>query len=129
MNNLVARPLLSSEEISRWGEELYANRLRAQVETNENIGKIIAFDINTGEYEIDAFSLSAADRLRARFPDAVVYALRIGYDAVYTLRGIRVTNGEGDYSTQRHEWLNGLDIETLASQIQLKRPTIEEEPE
>ena len=87
MNVPVAMPLLSKEEISRQGEELYANRLRAQVETEENIGKLIALDINTGAYEIDDHSLPAADRLRARFPDAVVYVLRIGYDAVYALGG------------------------------------------
>ena len=90
MNTSITRPLLSKEEISRRGEELYASSLRSQVETEENIGKLIALDINTGAYEIDAYSLSAADRLRARFPDAVVYVLRIGYDAVYTLGGIGI---------------------------------------
>ena len=30
-------------------------------------------------------------------------------------------NGKGDYSTERHEWLDGLDMDTLAAQIQQKR--------
>ncbi len=87
MNNTISEPRLSKEEISRRGEEIYASRLRSQVETEENIGKLIALDINTGAYEIDDYSLPAADRLRTHFPDAVVYVLRIGYDAVYALGG------------------------------------------
>lgn len=30
-------------------------------------------------------------------------------------------SGKGDYSTERHEWLDGLDVDTLAAQIQQKR--------
>ena len=87
MTNIVTKPQLSNEEISRRGEALYAQSLRSQVETDANVGKIIAFDINTGDYEIDTVSLTAAERLRIRKPDATVYALRIGYDAVYALGG------------------------------------------
>lgn len=44
----------SSEEIARRGRELYEHTLRDLVETEENIGKIISIDIETGDYEIDA---------------------------------------------------------------------------
>lgn len=30
-------------------------------------------------------------------------------------------NGKGDYSTQRHEWLDGFNVDMLAAQIQQKR--------
>ena len=77
---------LSKEEITQRGEQIYEQQIRSRVE-NEFDGKIIAINIETGEYDIDDYSLLAADRLRARIPDAVVYAKRIGYDAVYALGG------------------------------------------
>lgn len=41
----------SGEEIARRGKGLYKKSIQPQVETAENIGKIIA--IETGEYAID----------------------------------------------------------------------------
>jgi hypothetical protein len=77
---------LSKEEIARRGEQIYEQQIRSQVESDFD-GKVIAIDVETGEYEIDDYSFPAADRLRARCPDALVYAKRIGYDAVYALGG------------------------------------------
>ena len=45
--------LLSSEEVAKRAKELYDNGIRQQVETAENIGKMIIIDIETGEYAID----------------------------------------------------------------------------
>ncbi len=71
--------------ISQKGHALYEKELRRVVETEENIGKIIAIDILTGEYEIDADLLQAGLRLKERRPDASLWSERIGYDAVYAL--------------------------------------------
>jgi hypothetical protein len=51
------------------------------------IGKIIVIDVETGEYEIDDVSLEAARRLKAKYPEATLYAMRIGYEAVYGFGG------------------------------------------
>lgn len=83
---------LSKEGIARRGDQIYEQQIRCIV-GDEFDGKIIAIDIETGEYEIGDYSLPAADRLRARFPDAIVYAKRIGYDAVYALGGILTRTG------------------------------------
>lgn len=78
---------LTAEAIGRRGEALYDERIRDIVEADaDNRGKIIVLDIETGDYEIDTTGLDAADRLRSRRPQGELYALRIGYDAVYTLR-------------------------------------------
>jgi hypothetical protein len=76
------------EEIARRGQDLYEKSIRAQVETEENIGKQIVIDIDTGDYEIDEDGLAASRRLLASHPDAALYGARIGYDAVYTLGGV-----------------------------------------
>ena len=75
----------ADEVIDRRGKEWYETRLRDIVETEENIGKQIVIDIETGEYEIDESGLDASLRMLKRKPDAALYGLRIGYDAVYAI--------------------------------------------
>lgn len=75
------------EGIARRGEAMYEDGIRRQVET-EFSGKILAIDVNSGDYEIDETTLPAADRLRLRHPEAEVYVLRIGHNAVYSFHGL-----------------------------------------
>jgi hypothetical protein len=84
---IMPHPRFSSEEIHRRGEELYERSIRPHVETDENIGKEIVIDIETGSYEIDSNGLAASRRLLAKHPGAALYGARIGYDAVYSLGG------------------------------------------
>jgi hypothetical protein len=77
----------SHAEIGDRGEKLYERSLRSLVETEENIGKIINIDIETGDYEIDADLIASGRRLQARHPDAAMYGKRIGYNAVYGVGG------------------------------------------
>jgi hypothetical protein len=77
------------DEIVKRGEEIYRQTLQERVEADKtNVGKVLVLDVDSGDYEIDDVGLSAAHRLRARRPEAVLYALRIGYDAMYALGGI-----------------------------------------
>jgi hypothetical protein len=80
-------PRYSGEEIDRIGHELYEKQIRPTVETEENIGKIVSIDIETGDYEIDDDLLIAARRLLAKHPDAAIWSERIGYNAVYAVGG------------------------------------------
>jgi hypothetical protein len=84
---MVSPTHLSKEEVARLGEEIYEKNIRAQVEA-QNDGKILAIDVITGDYEIDDKTLPAADRLRARHPSAILYVIRIGYDAVTSFGGL-----------------------------------------
>lgn len=69
--------------LGRRAQELY-ERLRPDVETPENIGKLIVMDVESGDYEIDDSGIETSRRLQSRHPNA----LRIGYKAVETLGGI-----------------------------------------
>ena len=80
-------PRYPGDQIGRIGKELYENQLRDVVETEENIGKIISIDIETGDYEIGDDVVATAKSLLARRPDAALYGTRIGYDAVYAIGG------------------------------------------
>ncbi|NJM49141.1 MAG: hypothetical protein HC860_25685 [Alkalinema sp. RU_4_3] len=83
----MSHPTLDREDIAQRGHQIYDLTLRTQVETTENIGQIIAIDLNTSEYEIDPDLLIACNRLKARHPNTITWAGRIGYDAVYAIGG------------------------------------------
>ncbi len=48
----VRQPRYSKEEFARRGDEIYAAQVRPQVE-QDNHGKIVAIDIETGAFEVD----------------------------------------------------------------------------
>ncbi|MEH2036756.1 hypothetical protein [Nostoc sp.] len=80
-------PKLNGEEITRRGKELYEKSIRPQVETAENIGKIISINVETGEYEIGDDLVVTSRRLQAKQADAAIWAERIGFNAVYAVGG------------------------------------------
>jgi hypothetical protein len=87
LNSNKTIPIPSGREIAKRGQDIYNRSIRAQVETRENIGKIISIDIKTGNYEIDENLLEAIDLLQSQFPEAIIWAERIGFDAVYAVGG------------------------------------------
>ncbi len=70
------------EELARRGQELYESGIRQQVEAG-NKGKIVAIDIETGEFEVGDTVMAATDQLFERQPDAQPWTIRIGHRAVY----------------------------------------------
>lgn len=80
-------PRYSSTEITRRGKRLYDQHIRTLVETQENVGKIVSIDIETGDYEVGDDLISTGDRLFARHPGAALYGARIGYNAVFAVGG------------------------------------------
>lgn len=76
------QPRYSKEEHARRGTELYDQQVRPVVEAG-NQGRIVAIDVESGEYELADESLTAASRLVARCPDAQIWCVRIGYPAVH----------------------------------------------
>ena len=64
----------------------YGQQIRDKVEPMHK-GKFLVIDIETGEYEISADDLGATKRLLAKYPNAVVYGLRIGFPTAYRIGG------------------------------------------
>jgi hypothetical protein len=81
-------PKYTKEEHARLGNELYERRIRPLVEAG-NRAKIVAIDVDSGEFELDSDTLVATNRLLERVPDAQVWMLRIGYPGVHRF-GYRV---------------------------------------
>lgn len=76
------QPRLSKEEHARRGTALYEQQVRPQVEAG-NRGKIVAIDVETGAFEVDEDTLTASQRLLARYPDAQIWCVRIGHRGVH----------------------------------------------
>ncbi|WP_293129045.1 hypothetical protein [Microcoleus sp. bin38.metabat.b11b12b14.051] len=74
---IVHEPRYSKEEFAKAGDEIYESQVRPQVETGDR-GKIVAIDIQTAAFEVDASEIAACDRLEARHPDAQIWIVRIG---------------------------------------------------
>jgi hypothetical protein len=69
------------EEFARRGDELYEQLLPQLADADR--GRILAIDIETGEYEIADEVLAATHALLARRPQAQIACRRIGLPAVY----------------------------------------------
>ncbi len=70
----------SKEELARRGQELYESGVRHQVEAG-NESKIVAIDIETGDFEVDDDIVPATNRLFERNPNAQPWVIRIGHRA------------------------------------------------
>jgi hypothetical protein len=73
----IRQPRYSKEEFARRGDEIYESQVRPQVEEG-NYGKIVAIDLETGAFEVDASEIAACDRLEARYPEAQIWIVRVG---------------------------------------------------
>ena len=80
----------TKEESSHRGRELYETQIRSQVEAG-NYGKIVAIDLDTGAFEVADDTLVASDRLLDRCPDAQIWRIRIGFQAVHRFGGMRLS--------------------------------------
>jgi hypothetical protein len=84
---LAAQPTkLSPQEVGRRGKEIYQREIKDKV-ISQHHGKFLCLDILSGDYEIGTDSLAANQALLARHPDAIVYGLRIGFKAMYSMGG------------------------------------------
>lgn len=73
----VRQPLYSKEEFAQRGDLIYQNQIRPQIEIN-NHGKIVAIDLETGDFEVDAREINACNKLEARHPNAQIWIVRVG---------------------------------------------------
>jgi hypothetical protein len=79
--------LLSREEVARRAKQLYEGRICQEVEIEENIGKMVLIDIETGDYQVDENGLRAADYLSNKHPNARLVGLKIGYNVAASFGG------------------------------------------
>ena len=77
----VRQPRYSKEEFARRGTELYERDIRPHVEADSK-DKIVAIDIETGNYAMGQDILSAAQQLFDSNDDAQIWSVRVGHCTV-----------------------------------------------
>ena len=84
----------TTEEIDALGKAIYRDHIKELVKDTHK-GKLVIIDVKSGDYEIDEDDITAVLRLRERQPDAITYAVRVGYRAVYSFGGGFIPEEEG----------------------------------
>lgn len=77
----------TARETVRRGKERYEREIRPRVEADENRGKMLVINVDTGEYEMDGDDLAATRRALAKVPNAQLYGMRIGLPAAVKMGG------------------------------------------
>ena len=86
-------PTRPKEEIARLGKEIYERDIQTKVEADHH-GKVVAIDVDSGNWAIGDNVIAATDRLREEHPGAVnVLSERVGYSALRHFGGrpLRIT--------------------------------------
>ena len=79
------KPRYSKEEFARRGDAIYKRILPKLAP--KDVGKFLAIDIETGDYEVAADEMKAGDKLLARIPEAQIWMVRIGYASPHSFGG------------------------------------------
>ena len=77
---------IDKDEFVERGKKIY-KRLRPKLERDYK-GKVIAIEIESGEYVIGEDELDAAIKAKNKFPDKIFDFIRIGYRTVHKLRKV-----------------------------------------
>ncbi len=88
-----ARQHRPKEETARLGEAIYEQDIKTQVEADHH-GKVIAIDVDSGDYAIADTASGAAKQLREQRPDAGVWLMRVGYRTLRHFGGSSLRRAE-----------------------------------
>jgi len=80
----IRRPRYSQEEFARLGGSIFEDQIAPTLPTDAE-GKIVAIDIETGEFEVGEETISVSNALLARLPDAQIWFVRVGQPAVHRI--------------------------------------------
>ena len=78
----------SLDELARLGEEIMKERVQPTLHPGD-VGKFVAIDVITGEFEIDEDDYTAVARLRLRKPDADMWLARAGFPTTCRIGVVR----------------------------------------
>ena len=81
-----ASPRRPIDETARLGDAIYERDIRSKVEADHH-GRIVAIDVDSGDYAVADTALAAADALRERRSVVDVWAIRVGYRTLRTFGG------------------------------------------
>lgn len=69
---------MDNRECAEKAKEIYRTRIRERVEPHEH-GKIVAIDLDTGDYFLGESVIEACKNGRQKYPGKVFFCLRVGF--------------------------------------------------
>ena len=83
------------DEVASRGRALYRENIKPLVDPF-HIGKFVVIDVETGDYEMAERIRIASKKLRQRRPEAITYAIRVGFVAARRMGGRNWIPGNDD---------------------------------
>lgn len=81
-------PELILSEFSQKGEDIYKAKILPKISFEDLKGKIMAIEVDSGDYFIESTVVKAITLAQKKYPDKKFYLKRIGYRAVHSHKGI-----------------------------------------
>ncbi len=81
------------ESVESRGAQLYETKIREETRLVAK-GDFVVIDIYSEDYEVDSDDATATMRLLQRHPGAMTWAVRVGFDSPYHIRGGRLARIE-----------------------------------
>lgn len=82
------KPRRTQDELASLGREIFDRQVQPTLRP-EDLGKFVAVDVETGDYEMDEDDYAAVMRLRSRKPAAEIWLLCAGYPTTYRIGAVR----------------------------------------
>ncbi len=87
---------MSESKLATKGQEIYQNQILPNLNVDKLKGKIVAIEIESGDYFIEETPLKAVMLGRKTYPKQKFYCERVGYKAVYSYKGVVPVTSEED---------------------------------
>ena len=82
-------PIENEEEFEKKAKKIYKTKYQRELEADETLkGKIVAIEVDSGDYFIGDSVLQAGFKGREKYPRKQFFFFRIGFKAVYSHKGI-----------------------------------------
>jgi len=75
-------------DFSQKGEDIYNTKILPTLSVDELKGKIVAIEVDSGDYFIEGTVVKAITLAQKKYPNKKFYLKRIGYQAVHSHRGV-----------------------------------------
>ncbi len=80
------------------GNEIYRRNTQRQLEAR-HVGDVVAIDVDSGDYALDANAIAASESLRNHHPGTRVWLMRVGHSTLYRFRGSSQRRARPDRNT------------------------------
>ena len=84
----VQQNIKDKEYVAQKGSEIYNQSVLPTLDIEQMKGKIIAIDVDTGEYTRADTTMNASLKLRQKQPQRRIWLVRVGYPYVRRLLGV-----------------------------------------